>query len=135
MIQRIQTLYLSLLFLFNFGFVFTPLFSKISDDPSAWLSSIHYAALVFAGILSVYSIFLFKNRIKQMQWITFGIYFQAIALGSAFGVVLSLGGLGTYLWDELLSWVLLVLGLVSLFLAKKGVKKDHELVKSMDRIR
>jgi hypothetical protein len=135
MIQRIQTLYLAFVFLFNLGFVFTPLFSKISDDPSAWLSSIHYAALAFSGILSVYAIFLFRDRIKQMQWITYGIYFQAIALGSAIGVVLSLGGFGTYLWDEALSWMLLVLSLVSLFLAKAGVKKDHDLVKSMDRIR
>lgn len=135
MIQRIQTVYLSLSVVLNVAFLFTPLFGKISDDPSAWLSSTHYAALAFSGALSLYTIFLFRDRVKQMQWITYTVMFQAVVLGSAVGVVVSLGGFGTYLWDELASLGLPIAGVLTQFLAKASVKKDHELVKSMDRIR
>lgn len=135
MIQRLQTVFLALVALFNSVYAITPLCKKVLEDPSAWLSSTHIAALVFSAVVSVYVIFLFKNREKQIQLTKLALVFQAIAIGSALGVLFSLGGIGTYLWDELLSWVVLFAVLVSQLLAIKYISKDINLVKSMDRIR
>ena len=135
MIQRIQSVYLALVLVLNAIFVFTPLFGKILDDPAAWMSSIHIAALGFSAGVSIYSIFLFNNRTKQQLFLKVSSGFQVVALGSALGVLLSLGGIGSYLWDEALSLVLVLLGIAVQFLALRGIKKDDALVRSMDRIR
>lgn len=60
---------------------------------------------------------------------------QVIGLGFATGVFFSLGGIGTYLWDEGVGLSLIVIALTFEVLALRGVKKDEELVRSMDRIR
>ena len=135
MIQRIQSVYLGLVLVLNAVFVFTPLFGKILDDPAAWVSSTHIAALGFSAGVSIYSIFLFNNRTKQQLFVKVSSGFQVVALGSAMGVLLSLGGIGSYLWDEALSLGLVLVGIVFQFLALRGIKKDDTLVRSMDRIR
>jgi hypothetical protein len=111
------------------------MFGKILDDPAAWMSSIHIAALGFSAGVSLYAIFLFLNRVKQQLFVKIASGFQVIALGTAFGVILSLGGIGSYLWDEALSLSLIFIGIVSQLLALRGIKKDDKLVRSMDRIR
>lgn len=135
MIQRLQTVYLAFVALLNGIFLFTPLFNKVMEDPSAWLSSIHIAALAFASMISVYAIFIFKDRAKQIQWVKIGLVFQVMSIGSALGVLVSLGGFGMYLWDETLSWILLSVSIILQFLAIRGIAKDDALVRSMDRIR
>jgi len=60
---------------------------------------------------------------------------QLVALGFAVGIYISLGGFGTYLWDETIGLVLLLLALAAQLYARKKIKDDIELVKSMDRIR
>lgn len=135
MIQRIQSIYLALVLFLDASFVFTPLFSKVMDDPSAWLSSTHVAAIAFSAIVSVYAIFLFSNRDKQIKMVKAAIVFQVIGFGSALGVLLSLGGIGSYLWDEALSWLLLLSAILFQLLALNAIRKDINLVKSMDRIR
>lgn len=135
MIQRLQTVYLALVALLNALFLLTPLFNKVMEDPSAWLSSTFIAALAFASMISVYAIFLFKDRKKQIQWTKISLVFQVMSIGSALGVLVSLGGFGMYLWDEALSWVLLLLSILLQFLAIRGIAKDDALVRSMDRIR
>jgi len=134
-IQRIQSVYLGLVFVLNAVFVFTPLFGKIVGDPAAWMSSTHIAALGFSAGVSIYSIFLFNNRTKQQLFVKVSSGFQVVALGSSIGVLLSLGGIGSYLWDEALSLGLVLLGIIFQFLALRGIKKDEALVRSMDRIR
>ena len=135
MIQRIQSVYLALAAIINGLFVISPLFKKVLEDPSAWLSSIHIAALAFGTAITVYCIFLFKDRPKQAQWVKIAFTFEMIVLGSAFGVLLTLGGIGSYLWDEALSWIGLIISGSFQLLAVRGIQKDDKLVKSMDRIR
>jgi len=46
-----------------------------------------------------------------------------------------MGGIGTFLWPEVLSISLILLCMIFLWMAGNGIKKDQELVQSMDRIR
>lgn len=70
-----------------------------------------------------------------MQWIKRAMMFQLLTMGAAAGIVVSLGGFGTFLLDELASFGVLVLGLLFQFLALRGVKSDEDLVRSVDRLR
>ena len=81
------------------------------------------------------AIFLYKNRELQLKAVKFATYIQIIAFGFATGVLFSLGGFGTFLWREVLGLGLIALVLLFLWIAGVGIKKDEELVKSMDRIR
>lgn len=81
------------------------------------------------------AIFLYKNRRLQLNVVKIATLIQIVALGFATGVLFSLGGFGTFLWRESLGLGLIALALFFLWLAGAGIKKDEELVKSMDRIR
>ena len=70
-----------------------------------------------------------------MAWVKRAALFQVIGLGFCVGVLFSLGGIGTYLWDEALGTGLVFAGLLFQILALRFIKKDEELVRSMDRIR
>lgn len=135
MIQRIQTLLLFLVIPVNVAFVFTPMFSHAMLDPGGWLSNALVAALLFSALLSVYAIFLFRDRGRQIHWIYRAALFQVIALGALAGIFFTVGRLGSHLMAEVLSTGLVAFGLLLQYAAIYFVKKDEALVKSMDRIR
>ncbi|HKL19090.1 MAG TPA: DUF4293 family protein, partial [Halalkalibaculum sp.] len=60
---------------------------------------------------------------------------QVLVLGYGLGIFISLGGFGPFLWDEAIGIGMLVIALLSQIYARKKIKDDIELVKSMDRIR
>lgn len=134
-IQRIQTVFLALASCLNLGVYFTPVYDKAMQDPQQWIGIGLASALVIALILNLVSIFMYENRKNQMSWVKRGILLQVVSLGFAAGVLFSLGGIGTYLWDEALGTGLVILGLAGQILALRFIKKDDELVRSMDRIR
>lgn len=86
-------------------------------------------------VLSFVSIFLYGNRINQVKWVKVATYFQIAALGIAVAILFTMGGFGRFLWKEVISTGLLVLSLMFLWMAGRRIKKDKELVDSMDRIR
>lgn len=135
MIQRIQTVYLTLAVILNTVVFFTPIYSHAVNDPVPWiglgLAMSMTVALACAGI----AIFLYKNRQTQLMWVKIGTYTQIVALGFAAGVLFSMGGFGTFLLREVLSTGIIVFVLMLFWLAGRGIKKDEELVRSMDRIR
>ncbi len=135
MIQRIQTLFLFLVLPVNIGFVFTPMFSHAMQDPSGWLSNGLIAALLFSMVLSLYTIFLFRNRPNQMRWVKRSMLFQVIAIGMVIGIFFTVGRLGPGLLNEALSVALPAAGLILQYLALHFIDKDEKLVQSMDRIR
>jgi hypothetical protein len=134
-IQRIQTVFLAVATLLNLSVYFTPIYEKAMADPQLWIGYGLAISLLVAMGLNVLSIFLFKNRKNQITWIKRSALFQVIAFGFCVGVLLSLGGIGTYLWDEALGSGLALLGLIFQILAMRYIRKDEELVRSMDRIR
>lgn len=135
MIQRLQTVFLVLAILLTLSVYFTPIYERAMADPQLWIGIGLAAALIISIILNMVSIFLYNNRTNQLSWIKRAALFQVIGFGFCTGVLFSLGGIGTYLWDEALSTGLVLLGLVFQILAMRYIRKDEELVRSMDRIR
>lgn len=135
MIQRIQTLLLFLVLPVNAGFYFTPMFTHAMQDPSGWLSNGLIAALFFSAALSVYAIFLYHDRSRQIDWVWRALLFQMIAIGAIVAVFFTAGRLGSHLLPEALALLLPLLAVVLQYLAVVFIRKDEDLVRSMDRIR
>lgn len=135
MIQRIQTIFLALAAICNIVVYFTPIYTRAMEDPQKWIGFGFAISLFVAAILLLYSIFLFKNRKAQISWVKKAALVEVIGLGFSMGVILSLGGIGIYLWDEALGTGLITLSFGFQLLALKFINKDEKLVKSMDRIR
>lgn len=135
LIQRPQTLYLSLAALLNFGVFFNPIYSQAMADPAEWIGYGLAISMTLSMILAGISAFLYKNRPFQLKLVKFATYIQIVALGFGTGVLFSLGGFGMFLWEESIGIALLVISLAMFWLSGRNIKKDEELVKSMDRIR
>lgn len=135
MIQRIQTIFLFLAFIFNGSIFFNALYSHAMQDPLAWIGIGFAVILTVASLGSLGTIFLYENRNNHLRWVNRLLIIQILTLGYGFGIYISLGGFGTFLWDETIGLGLLFLALTSQLYARKKIKDDIELVKSMDRIR
>lgn len=135
MIQRIQTVYLGLAFIFNLIVFFNPVYSRAMEDPQEWIGIGFAVVLSIAALLSLVCIFLYNNRQNQIRWVKRTMLAQVAALGWGAGILFSLGGFGVFMWDELIGVALLVLAFVAQIMALRNIKKDEELVRSMDRIR
>ena len=135
MIQRPQSLYLFFAALLNFGAFFNSIYSNAMADPAMWIGYGFASSLTLAMVIAFGAIFLYRNRPLQLKIVKIGTYIQIIALGFAAGVLFSLGGFGIFLWQETIGVGFIALALVQYWLAGKNIKKDEELVQSMDRIR
>jgi len=134
-IQRPQTLFLVLTVILNLAVFFTPIYSHAVNDPATWFGMGMAISLTLPMIIAAISILFYKNRSNQLKWVKIATYIQIVALGFALGVLFSLGGFGKFLWKEVVSSGIIILSLASLWQAGRLIKKDEELVKSMDRIR
>ena len=135
MLQRPQTIFLVLSALSSLAVYFTPVYDKAMQDPQLWIGYGLAIGLVIAIILSVFSIFKYSDRKNQIKWTKVAMLFQLAGIGFAVGVLFSLGGIGMYVWDEALGSGLALVGLFFQGLAIRFIKKDLELVRSIDRIR
>lgn len=149
MIQRKQTLFLAasvLLFLSTFAFPFGTIGSNelhnykvISTDGTdvSGISTYYFSIpLAIASIISAYAIFLYSNRRRQMAVvrISFIFYAASFALMSLYilNAVKALGG-DTFQWG--VSFFLPFAAFFSNMIALRGINKDEQLVKSLDRLR
>lgn len=135
MIQRIQSVYLFLAFVLDGTIFFNALYTHAMADPQAWIGLGFTAVLIIAGVFSLICIFLYKNRTTQIKWTGGAVALQTIALGYGVGILISLGGFGMFLWDEAIGAAILFIALVATYMARRKIRDDEELVRSMDRIR
>lgn len=135
MIQRIQSVLLFLAFILNGSVFFNALYRHAMNDPQSWIGIGFAIALTIASLASLACIFLYNNRSNQARWIKITAFLQVIVVGWGIGIFISLGGFGTFLWDEALGVLMLFIAFGAQLYARKKVKDDIELVKSMDRIR
>ena len=135
MIQRLQSIFLALSILTTGGAFFTPIYDRAMEDPQVWIGYGLAISLTIAMILTLVSVFFFKNRSTQMMWVKRAMIIQIISLGFCIGILFSLGGIGLYLWDEALGSGLVFLGFLLQMLGLNLINKDEKLVRSMDRIR
>ena len=131
MLQRIQSIYLSIaciaMVLLSFR---VPIYSL--DDKVIWVQddSKMFILTLLSGLLALVGLFIYRNRKIQMKLIRFAVIINFIIgvrlllLWKAFQVSLNSNAL-----------LIVLLATVALLLAYKGVKKDDDLVRSVDRIR
>lgn len=135
MIQRIQTLYLAIAAIVSgiLPFVF-PLFTQ-GDQKFYFMQDLTYAAL-FGGsfVLSLYTISAYKKRQNQFVLNRLNILVNLILLGLFVYRSLNLSG-GAEASEKGIGIFLPIVSIVCLVLANRAIKKDEELVKSVDRLR
>lgn len=141
MIQRIQSVYLVV------GAILVAVFAgwpalRVSTAAAAqaWYYPTVAGGALFVVALAVGAIFLYKDRKKQqrlvqfVQWATLLVLAVALAgmyLGDRFQQVAAAGENVTLV----VGLVLPLLGYIFFSLARRSIRKDIELVRSMDRLR
>ena len=143
MIQRIQSVYLLLASVITGVLIFVfNLWTSISKDifaidllnrESYLLKSIPVLFLVSA-ILAFVAIFLFKNRKLQFVIGRLAILVNLILLGLLIYVSLTLPG-EVSISEKGIGMFIPIIAILLIVLANKAIKKDEDLVKSVDRLR
>lgn len=133
MIQRIQTVYLFLIFCLMIGILFLP----INNIPYAWwLSTIGAPIVMLVAILSGITIFLFKKRKVQIKLCYLIMCFLILCLGIIIFCIVSIPS--NYPFKDLeqsYPVIILLIAIILDFLAIRGIKKDEKLVRSANRLR
>lgn len=104
-------------------------------DPGNWIGITFAILLTLAAALPLVSIFLYHNRQRQRRWVTASLWIQVVTLGFGSGIYITMGGFGSFLWDESIGLGFLIIALLTTLYARKKIKEDIDLVESMDRIR
>ncbi len=136
MLQRIQTVYLLLSAIVSAGliFVFHLWTTKENIKLFAIDELLYFGLFLGSALLSVVSIFLFKTRKSQFVLGRLNIILNFILLGLFVYQSLNLSG-ETNVSEKGIGMLLPIFSIVFLALANKAIKKDEDLVKSVDRLR
>ena len=138
MIQRIQTVYLILTFLVTGVLMFfTPLWTLNTGKAFYFMQDQLYTVLLgLSTMLSIVSIISYKKRQNQFVMGRLNIILNLILLGLFVYRSLNLSGETVNAVSEKgIGMFLPIVAIVLLVLANKAIKKDEELVKSVDRLR
>ena len=137
MIQRIQTIYLFLTFLTVGIFPFIiPLWTLDNGKDYFFMQNQIYAVLFgLSTAITIYSIISFKKRQTQFVANRLIIILNLILLGLFVYHSLNLSGETVLVSKKGIGMFLPILAIVFLVLANKAIKKDEDLVKSVDRLR
>ncbi len=140
MIQRIQTIYLFIAFVAAgiLPFVF-PLWTTEAGEQYFFVNNLAFIALFgFSTTLSIVSILSYKKRKSQFVMGRLNIILNLILLGLFIIRLLNLSGetdKSLIVSEKGIGMILPVISIVFLSLANKAIKKDEDLVKSVDRLR
>ncbi|QTE22284.1 DUF4293 domain-containing protein [Polaribacter cellanae] len=143
MIQRIQTIYLLLASAISGGLIFVfDLWENLKREVFAFdlLSSnslsLKIIPILFlvSAILTFIAIFLYKNRKLQFVIGRLAILVNLILLGLSIYLSLNLSG-ETAVSEKGIGMFIPILAILLIVLANKAIKKDEDLVKSVDRLR
>jgi len=136
MIQRIQTVYLLLAAGISAGLIFMFHLWTNSEDVKVYaLDNFLYLGMFLgSALLSLISIFSFKNRKFQFVLGRLNIILNFILLGIFVYLLLKPPG-ESNISEKGVGIFIPILSIVLLVLANKAIKKDEDLVKSVDRLR
>ncbi|MCB4800166.1 DUF4293 domain-containing protein [Neotamlana laminarinivorans] len=136
MLQRIQTIYLLSAAVISAGLIFVFNLWVTENDIVVYAKDnlLYLALFLGSAILSVISIFMFKNRKTQFMLGRLNIILNFILLGFFVYQSLSISG-ETAVSKKGIGMLLPIISIVFLALANKAIKKDEDLVKSVDRLR
>jgi hypothetical protein len=136
MLQRIQTVYLLMAVIIASGLIFVFNLWTTKDGITIFAKDelLYLGLFLGSALLSLISIFMFKNRKSQFILGRLNIILNFILLGLFVYQSLSLSG-ETKVSEKGIGMLLPVFSIVFLALANKAIKKDEDLVKSVDRLR
>ncbi|WP_026777008.1 DUF4293 domain-containing protein [Polaribacter sp. Hel_I_88] len=143
MIQRIQTIYLLLASMVSGGLIFVfNLWNTIKEkifvvdlfSREVFTLKVIPFMFIMSAILSLVTIFLFKNRKLQFVIGRIIILINLILLGLLIYLSLNLSG-ETSVSEKGIGMFLPILAILLVVLANKAIKKDEDLIKSVDRLR
>ena len=137
MIQRIQTLYLLLAFLTTLVLPFLfPLWTFSNGKEYFFMQNQVYVVLLgLSTTLSLLSILLYNKRQNQFVIGRLNIILNLILLGLFVYRSLNISGETLTVSEKGIGMFLPILAIVLLVFANKAIKKDEDLVKSVDRLR
>ncbi len=117
------------------GIQWAALWSTAEGDP-VYAGQIIWISAIFYGVaaLALISIFLFRNRQNQFVLNRLNIILNLFLLGFFVYRSLSLSG-ETTVSEKGIGMLIPVFSIVCLVLANRAIKKDEDLVKSVDRLR
>lgn len=136
MIQRIQSIYLLIVTLVSGALPFwLPLWSDNQGD-SVYAQNELLVAGFFgaAALLALITIFMYKNRKNQFVMNRLNMILNLFLLGFFVYRSLTLSG-ESNISEKGIGMLLPIVSIVFLVLANKAIKKDEDLVKSVDRLR
>jgi len=136
MIQRIQTIYLLLSAAVAGGFYFVFNLWTTTEKVLVFAKDnlLYFGLFLGSAGLSVITIFMYKNRKSQFVMGRLNIILNFILLGLFVYQSLNLSG-ETNVSEKGIGMFLPIVSIVLLVLANKAIKKDEDLVKSVDRLR
>jgi hypothetical protein len=136
MLQRIQTIYLFLAAIVSLGliFVFYLWENSIGETIYAEDELMVFTMFLLSGALSLISVFMFRNRKLQFVLGRLNIILNFFLLGLFVYWLLNVPG-EKDISEKGIGMLLPVISIVFLVLANKAIKKDEDLVKSVDRLR
>ena len=135
-IQRIQTIYLLLAALISLGLPYAFSLYSDMDGEAVWaVDDIFYITLFsLSAVFSFISIFLWNNRKNQFVLGRLNILLNFALLGILVYRSQMLSG-GTAVLEKGIGMIIPLVSIVLLVLANKAIKRDEDLVKSVDRLR
>ncbi len=137
MLQRVQSVYLLIALVLDaiFPYLF-PLWILKSGKEFFFMSDMVYVILFgLSTVLSLISIISFKKRQLQFVLGRLNIILNLILLGLFVYRSLNLSGETNAVSEKGIGMFLPIISIVVLVLANKAIKKDEDLVKSVDRLR
>ena len=143
MIQRIQTVYLFLASLISGVLIFVfDLWESIGKDifaidllnSESYLLKVIPVLFLVSAVMAFVAIFIFNNRKLQFVVGRLTILINFILLGLLIYVSLNLPGEAS-VSEKGIGMFIPILAILLVVLANKAIKKDEDLVKSVDRLR
>jgi membrane protease YdiL (CAAX protease family) len=138
MLQRIQTVYLLIVFIAAAVLPYLFPLWKINGVAVKFNENNQILYVVLFGLSTVFtliSIISFKNRKQQFVLNRLNLILNLILLGLFVYRSLNLSGEAQVVTEKGIGMFLPILSIVMLVLANKAIKKDEDLVKSVDRLR
>ncbi len=136
MIQRIQSIFLFLVAIVTGGLPFAFYLWKLQDNTVVYANThlVYILLFILSAILSIASLFSFKKRQNQFVINRLNMILNLILLGLFVYRTLNLSGEAS-VSEKGIGIFLPVVAIFLLVLANRAIKKDDDLVKSVDRLR
>jgi len=144
MVQRIQSLYLLFAAVCSVGLIlaFNLWINKAGSsyfalellNENKFILKMIPILFIISGLMSIISVFMFKNRKNQFVLNRLNILVNFILLGVLIYHLLTLSG-ESQVSEKGIGAFLPIVVIVLLAIANRAIKKDEDLVKSVDRLR